>query len=99
MHLNIISDKVIDAPTLAFCYTGLYFTRSNTFRETWRCLCQYHIPLGDGLPLTKIGQADPDGYYVIVQFSTEQNYTEYEYRLIRIQKKYLSRFLKNLNEV
>lgn len=96
--INIISNDIIPARLFAQYYSNLYFMRCDTYNETWRCLASQHIYIGQGVPLTQINTL-PDGVpCVIVEFSTERNYTEHEYRIIRIQKKYLKRFMKNMQE-
>lgn len=92
----IISDKIIYASQFAEYYTGKYFTRCDTFDEVQKILSQNCIYIKRGVPLTKIHELDKDKPYIIVQFSLEENYTKYEYVVMFVQKKYLSRFMKNM---
>ena len=98
---KIITNDVLSSHQFAEYYTGLYFTHCHTFNETKQCLSSQQIYISDGYLLSDIPKAimelPVDTPTVIVQFSTENNFTEYEYRLMRIQKKYLSRFIKNMN--
>lgn len=96
--VNVLSDKVLTARQFAEYYSNMYFTRCDTYEEARRCLASQHIYIGEGVHLTQINTLPVNVPCVIVQFSTERNYTEHEYRVIRIQKKYLNRFLKNLKE-
>lgn len=99
---KIISDKILYGNHFVGYYTGKYFFRCDTLNEVKQCLVSEGIFISDGFKLTEIQEAfekmEEDTPCVIVQFSTEENYTEYEYRLMRIQKKYIKRFIKNMNE-
>lgn len=92
----IISDKIIYASQFAEYYTGKYFTGCDTFDEVQNILSHEHIYIKKGVPLSKIHELDKDKPYIIVQFSLEEDYTKYEYVVMFIQKKYLSRFMKNI---
>ena len=97
--MTIISDSVINARQFAEYYSGKYFTNCDTFDETKRCLASESIFIGEGVRLTDIfnPKYEGDNAYVVVEFSTEDDYTQHEIRAMRIQKKYLSRFLRNMN--
>lgn len=45
-----------------------------------------------------LSKAPKDASFVIVQFATQEDYIKQEYRLMRIQKKYVRRFVKNMKE-
>jgi len=97
--MNIICDKIISASTFAECYTGKYFTNTSTFKETKQRLLSCGISISDGYKFSEINNInDNDGEYVVVCFSEEHNYVEYEYRVMYIQKKYRSRFKRYLKE-
>lgn len=97
-NINFLCDKPIYASMFVECYTGLYYTKTDTFAEARRRLAYHHIGMADGWKLTEIDNI-PDGTTcVLVQFSTEENYTEYEYRIMRVQKKYISRFIRRLKD-
>ena len=48
--------------------------------------------------LSEINKIPPSATCVFVQFSKEDCYTEYETRIIRVNKKYLNKFTKRLQE-
>lgn len=99
---QIITDKILYGSQFAECYSGLYFFNCDTFNEVRAKLASQHIYISDGWSLTEIPtalqQLPDDAYCVIVQFSTDRDYTEHEYRLMRIQKKYIKRFIKNMQD-
>lgn len=92
----IITDKILFANEFAEYYSGKYFTRCYTFNETRNCLASACIYIKRGYPFSKIDKLDNDSAYVVVQFSTEEDYAQYEYIIMRVQKKYLKRFLRNM---
>lgn len=100
---KIISDKILTSRQFAEAYSGNYYTCCDTWSEVRNCLRSEQIYIGPGLPLSQIpyefAKVPDENQYVIVQFSTEESYTEYEYKLMRIQKKYEKRFAKNLEEM
>lgn len=97
---KIITDKILNSRQFAEYYTGLYFMQCDTFQEVKSCIASSYIFISDGYNLSDIPKAlselPEDAATVIVQFSSEEDYTRHEYRLMRIQKKYLKRFLKNM---
>ena len=99
---KIISDEIITASQFAEYYSDKFFFNCDTFTEVKRALFCEGIYIGDGIDLTEIpevlSKAPKDSYFVIVQFSKEENYTEHEYRLMRVQKRYIKRFLKAMEE-
>lgn len=97
--MNIICNKIISASTFVECYTGKYFTNTSTFKETKQRLMSCGINLGDGYRLSEFDKIkDDDGEYIVVSFSEEENYVEYEYRIMFIQKKYRNRFKRHLKD-
>ena len=99
---KIISDEIITASQFAEYYSGKFFFNCDTYKEVKRALFCEGIYISDGINLTEIpevlSKAPKDSYFVIVQFSTEYDYTKYEYKLMRIQKRYIKRFLKAMEE-
>lgn len=99
---KIITDKILYGSQFAEYYTGLYFMNCDTFNEVKTKIASQHIYISDGYSLSEIPEAmkslPEDAACVIVQFSTEEDYTQHEYRLMRIQKKYLKRFIKAMNK-
>ena len=93
---KIISDSILYGSQFAEYYTGKYFFKCDTFEEVKNAIASEHIYIGDGEKLSNIprtlNKAPKDAAYVIVQFAKEEDYTQHEYRLIRIQTKYLKRF-------
>lgn len=94
----IISNNMLHASQFVEYYCGLYFTQCDTFNEAREHLRRQCIYIGDGLKLTEIDKIDKNAMYVLVEFSLEDDYTQHEYRIMRIQKKYVSRFMKNMRE-
>ena len=99
---KIISNKIITASQFAEYYSGKFFFNCDTYKEVKRALFCERIYISDGIDLTEIpevlSKAPKDSYFVIVQFSTKYDYTEHEYKLMRIQKRYIKRFLKAMEE-
>lgn len=96
MSFKFICEKPLTATQFAECYSNLYFTKCDTFGETKKCLASACIYIGDGWRLSEIDKIPDNTACVLVEFSTDEDYTVYEYRVMRIQKKYLNRFIKNL---
>ena len=101
---KIISDKILYSSQFAEYYTGNYFFRCSTFNEVKQCLASERIFISKGFDFkltemqTAFKKMPEDAPCVIVQFSTEEDYTEYEYRLMRIQKKYIKKFMERMYE-
>ena len=99
---KIISDEIITASQFAEYYSDKFFFNCDTYKEVKRALFCEGIYISYGINLTEIpevlSKAPKDSYFVIVQFSTEYDYTKYEYKLMRIQKRYIKRFLKAMEE-
>lgn len=93
--MNILSNRVLDAGEFVEAYLGMYCVPADTFNECKNILCSNGVFITNGYKLTDIPKL-AQGNYVIVQFSTEKNYIVYEYRVMPIQKKYLSSFKTNL---
>lgn len=94
---GFVSDKLLFANEFVEYYTGLYFFHCDTLKEAKNCLSSENIWIGDGYELTEIdGIKLSDGYFVLVEFSTDDGFTRHEIRIMRVQKKYLKRFLKNM---
>lgn len=94
----IICDTVLNARQFAEYYSNKYFTNCDTFEEVRKCLASECIYIGSGYNLKNIRKMEPSKCYVIVEFSTEENYTEHEYRFMLVQKKYQNRFTRNMKE-
>lgn len=98
---KIISDEILSASQFVEYYTGKFFFNCDTLQEVKTIMAFENIYISDGKKLNKIPETfnkAPDAFFVIVQFSKQENYTEHEYRLMRIQKRYIKRFLKAMKE-
>ena len=99
---KIISDEILYASQFVEYYTGKYFFNCDTLQEVKTIMAFENIYISDGEKLNKIpeilNKAPEDAFFVIVQFSKEENYTEHEYRLMRVQKRYIKRFIKAMKE-
>lgn len=96
MSFTFIDDKAMYAAKYVECYTGKYYTDCDTFSEAKKCLSLSHIRIDDGWRLSEIDKI-PDGTScVLVEFSSEGNYTVHEFRIMPIQKQYLTKFLANM---
>ena len=95
---KILSDNLLSASQYAEYYSGLYFFRCDTLEETKNCLASEKIWISDGLKLSDLTQLEhlDNAYFVLVEFSLPDDYTHHEIRLMRVQKRYLSRFLRNM---
>ncbi len=94
----IICDKILNSRQFAEYYSNTYFTNCDTFDEVKKCLASECIYIGDGYHFRNISNLDPAKCYVIVEFSSEEDYTEHEYRAMLIQKKYQNRFIRNMKQ-
>ena len=95
-NINFLCDYPLYANAFVECYTGFYYTNTDTFNEAKHRLMCNHIGVSDGWTISEINNI-PDGTTcVLVMFSKEENYTEHEYRIMRIQKKYIARFKRRL---
>ena len=95
---TILSDEILTASYFAELMTGYYFTQCDTFRETQNHLAANHVFIQNGWKLSEINKIPPSATCVFVQFSKEDCYTEYETLIIRVNKKYLNKFTKRLQE-
>ena len=101
---NVLSNQILTARNYAEAYSGRYFAPCDTYEEVKKCLASCGIYISKGIRLKDFGPAEDlkcakDGMcYVLVQFSTEENYTEYEYLWMSVQKKYRKRFERYLRE-
>ena len=93
----IVTDKILYANEFAEYYSGKCFLHCDTFEETRKCLASAGIYIKKGYPFSQIDKLSNDLTYVVVQFSIENDYTQYEYIIMRIQKKHLKRFLRNMS--
>lgn len=95
---KILSDNLLSARQYAEYYSGLYFSHCDTLEETKNCLASENIWISDGLKLSELTQLEhlDNAYFVLVEFSLPDDYTQHEIRLMRVQKRYLSRFLRNM---
>lgn len=93
----IITDKILYANEFVEYYTGKCFMDCDTFNEARDRLASECIYIKKGYPFSQIDKLDNNLAYAVVQFSTENDYTEHEYVIMRIQKKYLKRFLRNMS--
>lgn len=92
----IVTNDILYANQFVEYYTGKYFTNCDTFEEARKCLASECIYIKKGYTFDQIDKLKNDSAYVVVQFSTEDNYTEHEYIIMFIQKKYRNRFLHNM---
>lgn len=97
--MNIITNKCLTANQFVECYTGWYFIHCDTLNETINCCNIEGVSISKGYELINIDKIPNNAHIVLVKFSTEEDYTDYEYRFMRIQKKYINRFLKNLKNL
>lgn len=108
---KIISDDILYASQFVQYYTGkslLNYNISNglfnynTLNGTINLMAFEGIDIGEGVKLSNISKilnkVPEDAYFVMVQFLKQENSTEHEYRLMRIQKRYIKRFMKNMKE-
>lgn len=96
MSFRFVNDKAIYASKYVECYTGKYYTDCDTFNEAKDCLSLSHIRIDNGWRLSEIDKI-PDGTNcVLVEFSSEDDYTVHEFRIMPIQKRYLKKFLTNM---
>ena len=87
--LKILTDDVISGRTLVEILTGNYYT-VDTFSECKEALAKHHFYLNEGYKLKDIPElSKKGGSYVVVDFSDEENFTEHEYRVIPVPKKYV----------
>lgn len=96
MGFKFICDKLLSATKFAECYSNLYFVECDTFDETKKRLASACIYIGNGWRLSEIDKIPDDTACVLVEFSTEEDYKIHEYRVMRVQKRYLKRFIRNL---
>lgn len=94
----ILSDRPIDAYEYAEAYSGLYFFNCSTYNECRDCLASRQIYIPEGEKMTEFNPKDGKNY-VLVGFSTEEDYTKHEYRWMTVQKKYLKRFMERLEDI
>ena len=99
---KIISDDILYASQFVQYYTGKFYFNCDTLQEVKNIMAFENIYISDGVELSDIPKtlikAPEDASFVIVQFAIRENYTKQEYRLMRIQKKYVRRFVKNMEE-
>ncbi len=93
----IVTDKMLYANEFAEYYSGKCFLHCDTFEETRKCLAYEGIYIKKGYLFSQIDKLDSNLSYAVVQFSSEEDYTQYEYIIMRIQKKYLKRFMRNMS--
>ena len=97
--MKFITDDVLYGRTYVNAYTGKYFVGAvDTYEECRQACASECIYISKGYKLSEISKIPETANCVLVQFSKETNYTEYEYKIMTVQKKYLRRFLKNLIE-
>ena len=94
--MTFITDDVIYASTYVEAYTGKYFFNVSTYKECQAACASEGIYISKGYRLSEIDKVPTDMNCILVQFSKESDYTEHDYLIMTIQKKYLSRFKKNL---
>lgn len=96
-NCRFVSNKLLTAKQFVEYYTGLYFPYCDTLKEAKNCLSSENIWIGDGCKLTEIDKIKlSNGNFALVEFSTNDNYARYEIRIMRVQKRYLKRFLRNM---
>jgi hypothetical protein len=98
--MKFITDEVLYGSKYVEAYTGLYYYQPevSTCEECRRACASSSIYISKGYKLTEIDKIPETANCVLVQFSKEEDYTEPDYRIMTVQKKYLKRFLKNLAE-
>lgn len=96
MSLTFICDNAIYPSEFVECYTGKYYTYCDTFSETEKYLSLSNIRIDNSWRLSEIDKIPNDTACVLVEFSSENNYTIHELRIMPIQKRYLKRFITNL---
>ena len=97
--MRFISDIPLYPNQYAEAYTSMYFTRCDTYKECQRCCASYNIYISKGYHLSEIDKIPENANCVLVNFSTEEDYTKYDWRIMTVQKKYLERFKKNLKDM
>lgn len=95
--MRVITNQVLPARTFVEYYCGKYFCFLDTFKEMKQALISERI-FPSEWSLVDTDKIPKDAYVVLVQFSTEKDYTQYEYRWMRVLKKDLKNFQRNMNE-
>ena len=96
--MKFITDEVLYGSKFVEAYTSFYYFQTSTYEECRRACASSCIYISKGYKLTEIDKIPETANCVLVQFSKEEDYTEPDYRIMTVQKKYLKRFLKNLAE-
>ena len=94
---NVVTNEVLTARTFVEYYCGKYFYHLDTFKEMKQALISERI-FPSEWSLVDTDKIPKDAYVVLVQFSKEKDYTEYEYRWMRVLKKDLKKFRERMEE-
>ena len=97
----IICNNMLYGSTYAEAYSGKYFFQCDTYDEVKKCLMSQSIYISKGKKMSELTPADieaKDKFYVLVEFSREENYTEHDLLFMTVQKKYMKRFTRFLRE-
>ena len=95
----ILTDRKLSAQEFIQYTTGQYFFKCFTLREINQCYWQEcGIPISKYWKLTEINKIPKDAYVALVECSKEDDYMNYEVYFVRVHKKYIKRFKKNMLE-
>lgn len=102
---NIISNRIIYPTAYVEALTGQYPLRCDTIDETINHLHAQHVYTSTGYDLKSLPElfaknekSDAEKYYIFVEFSLEEKYTDHEVRLMPVQKRYLARVRKYMED-
>ena len=96
MSFTFVSDKAMYPNYFVACFTHQYYTDCDTLSETKQYLSLSHIRIDDGWRLSEIDKIPNGTNCALVEFSSEDDYTIHEFRIMPIQKRYLKKFLTNM---
>lgn len=103
--MQILCNKILTAKQYIEGVTGKYFIHVDTLDETKKALLSQGIAISNGICLmdmiqhiTQCVDANPDAAFVFVEFSTEEDFTQHEVKLMRVPKRYIKRFKRFLEE-
>lgn len=97
--MNMLSDRVLSARQFVEYATDSYYLRCDTLRELCSCFWSgTGTPVSKFWKLTDINKVPKDAYCAIVTVSKEDDYTDYENYIVRLQKKFVYRFIENMND-
>lgn len=93
---TIFCNTIITGRQFLECYTGSYYIRADTLNEVKNCLYSRNLS-SRAVPISEI--FGYEGQYILVQFSKEEDYTEYEYYFMSVRNSHINRFTKRLKEM